>query len=129
MARVEFKTNSPIQSLSGTIGGMTFRTVNGKTSVYTLKEPELPEDASRADKRKWKRERMVRQCVMILQDEMDDLFAAIEMRKKMKDRIMYLYKKYEKEIKAPTKLQRKIMTEYRAKWSQEGDSLDEGSMK
>jgi len=49
------------------------------------------------------------------------------MRQKIRERILYLYQKYEKAIKAPTKLQRKIMTEYRAKWCRPGNSLVNGS--
>ena len=33
MARVTFKAGQPIQSLSGTIGNLTYRTINGKTFV------------------------------------------------------------------------------------------------
>lgn len=128
MARVEFKKDSPIQSLSGTLGNLIFRTRNGKTSVFQRCEPELPENASRADRRRVKREKIVNDCVVILQNELGDMVAAIEQRKKIRERIMYLYKKYEKEIKAPTKLQRRIMSEYRAKWCQRGDCLENGSI-
>ena len=128
MARVEFKENSPIQSLSGTLGDLVFRTRNGKTSVFQRYEPELPEQASRAERRRFKREQIVRDCVSILQNEMRDMVAAIEQRTKIRNRILYLYKKYEKEIKAPTKLQRKMMSEYRAKWCQRGNCLENGSM-
>ena len=127
MARVEFKKDSPIQSLSGTVGSLTFRTMYGKTSVFARREPELPENASRAEKRQFKREQIVRQCVMILQDEIEDLQEAIMMRTKIRNRIMYLYKKYAEEIKAPTKLQQKIMGEYRSKWCKTGDCLENGS--
>ena len=106
---------------------MVFRTRNGKTTVYARDEPELPENATRAEKRRYKRERIVRQCVAILQDEMEDIVVAIAMRMKIRNRILYLYKKYERDIKAPTKLQRKIMGEYRAKWCRPGNSLVNGS--
>ena len=126
MARVEFKEDSPIQSLSGTIGNLTFRTRNGKTTVFHRYEAELAPEASRAERRRYKREQMVRNCVAILQNEMEDIQVAIAQRPKIRERILYLYKKYEKEIKAPTKLQKKIMCEYRAKWCQSEDSLDKG---
>lgn len=118
MARVVFKENQPIQSLSGSIGNMVFRTMYGKTFVLERREPELPKDATRKQKAQHKRLMMVNNCVGILQNEMEDIQVAIAMRSKLRDRICYLYDKYCNEIKAPTKLQRKIMGEYRAKYEQ-----------
>ena len=34
MAKVTFAKNQPIQSLSGSVGAITFRTVNGQTKYY-----------------------------------------------------------------------------------------------
>lgn len=126
MARIELMPG--IASISGTVGDFTFRTINGKTYVHRRNELELPEDATREEKRQYRRQHMIRQCVRILQDEMGDFERAIQMRLKLKSRIEGLYDKYCKEIKAPTKLQRKIMQEYRSKWSKSGESLDKGSM-
>ena len=116
MARVEFKENQPIQSLSGSIGNIEFRTINGKTFVLERQEPELPKDATRKQKAMFRRRKIINQCVSILQNEMEDIQAAIAMRSKLRDRIRYLYDKYSKEISAPTKLQIKIMGEYREKY-------------
>ena len=116
MARVRFKEGQPIQSLSGKIGNLTYRTRNGKTFVHVASELELPEGATRKQKALYKRRVMVDECVTILQEEMDDFIEAIQMRTKIRDRIIGLYKKYSPEIKARTKLQRKIMGEYRKKW-------------
>ena len=116
MARVTFKKDQPIQSLSGSIGNIEFRTINGKTFVHERLDPELPKDATRKQKAMYRRRMIVNNCVSILQNEMEDIQEAIAMRSKLCDRIKYLYDKYAKEIKAPTKLQSKIIGEYRAKF-------------
>ena len=113
MARIRFKRGQAVQSLSGTLGEMTFRTINGKTYVHVRCEKEPASDASRKEKALYRRRRIVSNCVGILQEEMEDVVEAIRMRLKLKNRIEYLYDKYVREISAPTKLQRKIMEEYR----------------
>lgn len=118
MARVKFKQDSPIQSLSGSIGNVTFRTINGKTFVHQKEEPVLREGASRQEKAQHKRRMIINECVGILQAEMP--FAeALRIRKKMYDRLRVLYDQYAKEIKARTKLQRRMMEEYRARFGSE----------
>ena len=114
MARVKLMPG--VESLSGTIGKVTFKTMNGKTYAYAKSSPALPKDATRTQKARYRRRTMINECVSLLQDEMEDILEAIRMRKKMVDRIGYLYDKYVREIKAPTKLQCKIMGEYRAKY-------------
>lgn len=126
MARVELMPG--IASISGSVGNITFRTINGKTHVFERRTAKLREDATRAEKEKYKRDRIIRQCVSIIQDETGDWQKAIRIRTTIRNRIVYLYNKYVKEIKAPTKLQAKIMGEYRSKWAKSGDSLDKGSM-
>ena len=116
MARVKFKEGQPIQSLSGTLGNSVFRTRNGQTFVHERSYPELPKDATRAQKARYRRRMMINECVSILQDEIEDIAEAISMRKKITERIGYLYDKYVNKRKARTKLQRKIMGEYRAKY-------------
>ena len=116
MARVTFKKDQPIQSLSGSIGNIEFRTINGKTFVHERCEPELPKDATRKEKAQFRRRMIVQQCVTILQNEMEDVQAAIAERTRIKDRIQRLYDKYVHEIPARTKLQRRIMGEYRVKY-------------
>lgn len=116
MAKIEFKEGSPIQSLSGTIGNMTFRTRNGRTYVTQRAERELPDDASREEKRAYRRRQMIQECVQILQAEIKDIEEAIRMRYKIYVRIAALYDKYVGEIKARTKLQKQIMTAYRSRY-------------
>ena len=116
MARVFLKPDSPIQSLSGTVGNITFRTMNGKTFMLSHAEPELHKDASLKEKAQYKRRMMVNACVRILQASMP-MLEAMQERKKMYDRLKVLYDKYAHEIKAPTKLQKKIMTEYYARFN------------
>lgn len=116
MARVIFKSGQAIQSLSGILGDLVYQTRNGKTFVYKreIKVP-LP-TASRAEKARYRRLLMINECVRILQGEIKDVVSAIGMRKKFFDRISCLYDKYVQSIKAPTKLQRRIMEEYRSRY-------------
>ena len=116
MARVEFKSNSPVQSLSGTLGYLTYTTRYGRTFVHTAHQPTLPEHPTRAQKAKYKRDIMLNNCICILQDEMEDILLAIQLRPKMRERLKRLYNSYAPLIKAPTKLQKRIMTEYRARF-------------
>lgn len=126
MARVIFKKGQPIQNLSGTIGRYTYRTINGKTFVHATKKRVLPDDASRKEKTLFKRESMLDQCTEILQNEMADVQEAIRMRSKIRSRLRSLYDKYREEIKGTTKLQTRIMSEYRGKWQPCADPLQGG---
>ena len=65
---------------------------------------------------------MVQNCVTILQEEMSDISEALKQRKKIQERISRLYDKYVKTIKAKTKLQRRIIEEYRAHYQQVKDN-------
>ena len=116
MAKVTFKEGQPIQSLSGSLGDMIFRTRNGQTFVHKRSYPALPKDATRAQKARYRRRMMIDECARILQDEYEDVVVAIDMRKKICDRLGRLYDQYSPELKAPTKLQRKIMSEYRSRY-------------
>ena len=118
MAKVTFKPGQPIQSLSGTLGRMTFRTIYGHTSVFEKPEPTLPKNATRKQKAQFKRQIIIDNCLTILQGEITDIKEAIRMRQKIRDRLVYLYKKFAPTIKARTKLQKAIMTEYRQRFSQ-----------
>ena len=134
MAHVTFNPNQPIQSLSGTVGNRTFKTRNGKTYMTQLPAPVLPKNATPKQRAQYKRLRMIDQCVMIIQGQIPDIREAIAMRSKIKDRLMYLYNKYVKEIKAPTKLQKAIMEEYDARYIEKvsknsRESLENDSVK
>ncbi len=118
MAKVTFKEGQPIQSLSGTLGRMTFRTMYGHTSVFEKPEPTLPKNPTRKQKAQFKKRTIIDNCLTILQSEITDIQEAIRMRQKIRDRLIYLYKKFAPTIKAPTKLQKAIMTEYRQRFSQ-----------
>ena len=103
-------TLSPlISSLSGTIGDMTFRTRNGKTSVFQKNPPRLPANATRKQKAKYKKQVIVDQCIKILQDEIGDILIAIERRHAIKQKVEYWYDKFAPKIKAKTKLQDAII--------------------
>jgi len=101
-----------IESLSGTIGNVTFRTIHGKTFMGKRMEPELPKNATRKQKAQLMKRKLVNTCVVLVQSQMDDMLEALEQRKKIRDRICYLYEKLSPEIKARTKLQKAIMSAY-----------------
>ena len=46
MAQIQFKKDQPIQTLSGTVGNITFKTVNGRTFGRSRVTPALPKDAT-----------------------------------------------------------------------------------
>ena len=113
MARVTFKEGQPIQSLSGTIGVITYRTMNGKTFAYARREPELPKNATRKERAAYKERMIVNECVRIIQDEMEDFVAAIQARPAIRAAMKRYYRQYSPEIKARTKLQREMLRAYR----------------
>jgi len=113
MARVTFEENQPIQALSGTVGYLTYRTMNGKTFVYARREPELPKNASRKERAAYKECMIVNECVRIIQDEMEDFVAAIHARQAIRAAMKRYYRLYSPEIKARTKLQCAMLLAYR----------------
>ena len=119
MAKVIFKAGAGIENLSGTIGGVTYRTRNGQTYVHERSKAVLPKDATRKEKALYKRRVMIDNCIEILQGQYEDFVEAIAMRPKMKARLVGLYKRYAPEIKAPTKLQCAIMREYYRRFGKE----------
>ena len=121
MARIIFKEGSRVQSLSGKIGNLTYRTAGGKTFVFATEVPELPKDATRKQKSQYKKRMIIDQCVVIIQRQMD-LEVALAMRQKLRDRMDYLYKSLAPKIKARTKLQKAMMTEYYKRFSIENDT-------
>ena len=110
MARV--KLMAGIERISGTIGNVTFYTRNGKTFMTKRSEPELPKNATRKQRAQHKKRTIVNACVELVQVQMDDMLEAIEKRKKIRDRMCYLYEKLSPEIKGRTKLQKAIMSAY-----------------
>ena len=109
MARVLLQDG--IAGISGTLGNMTFRTMNGKTFVRSKVRKELPPDATRAEKKAYQRAEIINQCVEILQQEIGDWREAIKARERIRKRVIYHYEKYAPEIRARTKLQAKILCE------------------
>ena len=110
MARV--KLIPGIESLSGTIGDVTFRTMNGKTFMHRKAEPVLPPHATRKQKAQYKKRVIVNDCVVLVQAEMENVFEALEQRSRIYDTIRHLYDRYAPGIKARTKLQRAILSAY-----------------
>jgi hypothetical protein len=117
MAKVTFEKGQPIQALSGTAGNLTFRTQNGRTFVCVRPEPTLPKNPTREQKARFKKRTIIDNCLKILQGEIADIQEAIRLRHTIRDRLVYLYDKFAPNIKATTKLQKAIMSEYRQKFS------------
>ncbi len=109
---VKVKLMPGIERISGTIGDVTFFTRNGRTFMSRRSEPELPKNATRKQKVQFRKRTLVNACVELVQSQMADMLEAIEQRKKIRDRICYLYEKLSPEIKARTKLQKAIMSAY-----------------
>ena len=85
----------------------------------------LPKNPTREQRDQFTRRTIIDQCVSILQSNIPDMQDAIAMRSKIKDRIRFLYKKFAPTIKARTKLQKAIMTEYYARFGTEnGPRMD-----
>ena len=101
-----------IERISGTIGDVTFFTRNGKTFMSKRSEPVLPKTATSKQKAQYRKRVMVNECVVLIQSQMDNMLDAIEKRKKIRDRISYLYAKLSPEIKARRKLQKAIIMAY-----------------
>ena len=95
---------------------MTFRTVNGKTFFSRRTEPVLPKNATRKERAQFKQRALINNCIKILQEQYEDIREAIAMRSTIQNRLRKLYPRYAATIKAPTKLQRAIMTEYYARY-------------
>lgn len=118
MARVELMPG--IERISGSIGNVVFKTYkNGKTIMMHRPEPVLSRNASRAERAQFKKRVIIDACVVLAQDQMEDMLEAIAQRKRIRDRMRYLYDKLSPEIKARTKLQKAIMTAY---WADENGS-------
>ena len=117
MARITFAKDQPIQSLSGSLGRITYRTVNGHTFVYRRNNPELPKNPTRKQRAQFKKRTIIDNCVSILQSQIKDIQEAITMRPKIRERLRSLYNKFEPTIKAPTKLQKAIMIDYYQKFA------------
>ena len=127
MAKITFNPESGIQSLSGSLGRLTFRTINGQTYVNERPMPVLPKKATREQRRKYHRQMIIDSCLEILQNGMEDIQEAMRIRPKIKDRLEYLYKKFSPTIKARTKLQKAIMSEYYARFNTEKTSIKQGN--
>ena len=118
MARVELMPG--IQSISGTIGNLTFRTRGGKTFVYSNLAPELPRRATRAQREQWLRRMVLDRCVRLIQSDYEDMYEAIRQRPLIRQRLVKLYAKYRVETSARTKLQKQIMQEYGQRYVRAG---------
>ena len=112
MARVTFNPNQPIQALSGNLGPIAFRTRNGRTYVHSRPEPVLPKNPTREQRAKYRQQTIVDYCATTIQAQISDIQQALAMRTTIHNRVVKLYKRFAPTIKARTKLQREIMSEY-----------------
>ena len=113
MARVTFKAGQPIQSLSGTIGNLTYRTINGKTFVRVRGEVGLASNASTEAKTAYRRKTIVDECVRIIQEEIGDMAAAIQARAGIRAAMKRYYEQFSTETGSRLKLQAKMLEAYR----------------
>ena len=116
MARITFAKNQPIQSLSGNLGPISFRTRNGQTFMFTTPDPVLPKNPTRQQRAQYRQRKIVDYCVKMIQSQIHDIQQALAMRNTIHERIKRLYKRLSPTIKATTKLQRAILTEYAQKF-------------
>ena len=115
MAILTFNPDSPVQRLSGRYGDLIFVYRNGKQYMYSAHKPELPLHPTPEQQRSYRRQTIVNQCVNNLQTRLELSQQAINARKTITDRVKYLYDKFNPDIEATVKLQRKIITEYNRK--------------
>ena len=101
-----------IKSLSGTVGDMTFRTINGKTYMHERHKPGLPEHPTRKQRAQYTKQVIVGECVGLIQKQMNDITDAINRRKIIYNRVARLYDKLAPTIRTRTKLMRAILDEY-----------------
>lgn len=113
MARVTFKAGQPIQSLSGTIGNLTYRTINGKTFVRVRGEVGLASNASTEAKAAYRRKTIVDECVRIIQEEIGDMAVAIQARAGIRAAMKRYYEQFSTETGSRLKLQAKMLEAYR----------------
>ena len=113
MARIEYNNEAGVEPLSGKYGKLVFRhQANGKNFVYRESPVVAAKNAKRVLRRASKKQIVVEQCVEILQLQLPLSQEAIDMRKKIKDRVVYLYKKYEPQIRGRIRLQARILKEF-----------------
>ena len=116
MARIELMPG--IESISGTIGNLTFRTRGGKTFVHAKSEVYLPLRATRQEREKWLRATILDRCVSIVQEECGDMHEAIRQRPLIRQRLAALYGTCRAETSAMTKLQQKMLEAYHRRYRQ-----------
>ena len=100
------------EPLSGTYGYLTFRVINGKAYVHEKPEVILPKHPTEEQKAKRKKRLVIDECVARIQTRNPDIYAAIAERKKIRDRIKWLYTKLSRTTKSRTKLIKAILKEY-----------------
>ena len=115
MAMLIFNPDSPIRRLSGRYGDLIFVFRNGKQYMHGALKPDLPLHPTPEQKRTYRRQTIVNQCVNNLQSQLELSQQAIDARKTITDRVKYLYDKFNPDIESTLKLTRKIITEYSRK--------------
>lgn len=95
MAQVKFKPDSPVQSLSGTYCGATYRTLPSGRTVMHLKQPyepgELrnrPEYVNSPQRAKY----IIERCTWLLQSEISDIQEAMNRREPIIKQLQRIYK-------------------------------------
>jgi|GEM_PF-6883808 len=91
MARITFKKESGIESISGKVGNVVFRTINGQTYLHASTPAwKIEEPKNASERRERKRHEVIDNVVRIIQSEMD-IAEAAEKYKKIYNRAVYIY--------------------------------------
>ena len=95
MARVIFSPDSPVQALSGTFCGATYRTLPSGRTIVHIKAPYDPGKASERPDYHVSPERakyVIQQCTWALQREVGDMQEAIKRRRAIEMQVQRIYK-------------------------------------
>ena len=96
MARVIFSPNSPVQALSGTYCGATYRTLPTGRTIVHIKTPYDPGKARKRPDYAVSPERakyIIEQCTWELQKEVGDMQEAIKRREPIAKQVQRIYRR------------------------------------
>lgn len=116
MARVTFEKDQPIQNLSGTYGGISYRPApDGHTSAYVRQEMKLPKNATAEQRAAYRRHVVIDHCEIEVQRLMPNAIEAMDRRRAIRMRVARLYNKYNDDKLPEVEVIGKIMDAYKQK--------------
>ena len=110
MARIVM--NRGYDPLSGTYGYLTFRVINGKPFVRKKPEMVLPKNPTTEQKDKYKRQKVINECIARIQTRNPNVQESINQRLNIYKRVVRLYNRNSKTLKARSKLIKAILMDY-----------------